>query len=141
MGKQIGRIILGKSVEPTYNPEYGDFSIGYVDLTEMQRANDNTKYYYIKPRMRVVSANFKHLTKAEAYSDFLDAQRQLGISGELLFIFSKPEYVKDSVTNTNITKDPNHYANTFLCNFSELNPLQVAYLNGYSTALKLEEIV
>ena len=138
---QIGRIILGKAVTPERNPEFGDFSIGYIDLSEMQRANDNTKYFYIKPRMRVVSANFKHLNKLEAYHDFLDAQRSLGISGELLFTFSKPEYFTDGVTNSNITKDINHYANTFLCNFPELNPLEMPYVNGYSAAIKLEEIV
>ncbi len=140
---EIGRIIIGQAIEPAHNPEYGDFSIGYTDLTEMQRASDNTKYFYIKPRMRNVSASFKHLTKAEALSGFLDAQRELGIFGELLFTFSRPEYIKshDELVNINMTTDKNHYANTFLCNFAELNPITMAYINGYSTAIKLEEIV
>ena len=134
---QIGRIILGKSIEPTLNPEYGDYSIGYVDLTLTKRASDNTKYFNVKPKMRVVNFTLKHLSTAEALSGFLDMQRELGLSGELLFTFSKPEYIG----NINMTKDKNHYANTFLCNPAELNPLNCVYVNGWANASKFEEIV
>jgi hypothetical protein len=134
---QFGRVFLGRTVEPKYNPEYGDLQQGYVDLTEIQRAIDNTKYFYIKPKMRTVSCIFKHLDKDEAYLGFYDAQREVGISGELLYAYSKPEYIG----NINMTYDKAFYARNFLCNFSELNPIDNPYINGYATTIKLEEIV
>lgn len=134
---QFGRLFLGRTIEPNYNTEYGDLSQGYTDLTEIDRAIDNTKYPYKRPKMRTISAVLKHLNKQEAFSGFYDAQREVGLSGELLYAFSKPEYIG----NINMTKDKNFYAQTFLCNFSELNPIDFAYVNGFSTALKLEEIV
>lgn len=134
---EIGRIFLGRTVEPNVNPEYGDLSQGYVDLTEIQRSVDNTKYYYIKPKMRTLSCVLKHLDKEEAFSGFYDAQREVGLSGELLYSYSKPEYIG----NINITVDKNFYARTFLCNFSELSPIDNPYFNGFQTSLKLEEIV
>jgi hypothetical protein len=138
---QIGRIFLGQCIEPHYNPEFGDISQGYVDLTEVQRAGDNTKYFYIKPKMRTLSCVLKHLNQAEAFSGFYDAQREVGLSGEMLYAFSKPEYIKDGTTNINMTVDKNFYARAFLCNFSELSPIDMAYANGFRTALKLEEII
>ena len=134
---EFGRVFLGRCVEPKHNPEYGDLSQGYVDLTEVQRAGDNTKYFYVKPKMRTVSGVLKHLSKEEAFSGFYDAQREVGLSGELLYAFSKPEYSG----NINMTTDKNFYARTFLCNFSELSPIDMPYVNGYATALKLEEII
>ena len=134
---EIGRIFLGRTIEPHVNPEYGDLSQGYVDLTEIQRSIDNTKYYYIKPKMRTLSCILKHLDKDEAFSGFYDAQREVGLSGELLYSYSKPEYIG----NINITVDKNFYARTFLCNFSELSPIDNPYFNGFQTSLKLEEIV
>lgn len=138
---EIGRIFLGRTVEPQWNPEYGDISQGYIDLTEIQRAGDNTKYFYVKPKMRTLDVLIKHLDQAEALSGFYDAQREVGLSGEVLYAFSKPEYIANANININMTTDKNFYARTFLANFSELNPVTMAYFNGYSTALKLEEII
>ena len=134
---EIGRIFLGRTVEPRINPEYGDISQGYVDLTEIQRSIDNTKYFYVKPKMRTLSCVFKSLSQAEAFSGFYDAQREVGLSGELLYTYSKPEYIGD----INMTVDKNFYARTFLCNFSELSPIDNPFVGRFQTALKLEEII
>jgi hypothetical protein len=134
---EIGRIFLGRTVEPRINPEYGDISQGYVDLTEIQRSIDNTKYFYVKPKMRTLSCVFKSLSQSEAFSGFYDAQREVGLSGELLYTYSKPEYIGD----INMTVDKNFYARTFLCNFSELSPIDNPFVGRFQTALKLEEIV
>lgn len=134
---EIGRVFLGRTVEPSINPFYGEISQGYVDLTEIQRSVDNTKYYYIKPKMRTLACTLKHLTQEEAFSGFYDAQREVGLSGELLYSYSKPDYIG----NINMTVDKNFYARTFLCNFSELSPIENPFVNGFQTSLKLEEIV
>lgn len=138
---EIGRIFMGRTVEPQINPEYGDISQGYIDLTEVQRAGDNTKYFYVKPKMRTMDVLLKHLDQSEALSGFYDAQREVGLSGEVLYAYSKPEYIANATININMTKDKNFYARTFLANFSELNPVTMAYFNGYSTAIKLEETI
>jgi hypothetical protein len=134
---EIGRIFLGRTVEPKNNPAYGDYNQGYVDLSEIRRSANNTKYGFLKPKMRTVSCVLKHLSKEEAFSGFYDCQREVGLTGELLYAFSKPEYIG----NLNMTKDKNFYAQTFLCNFSSLSPIELPYVNGYQTALQLEEIV
>lgn len=138
---EVGRLFMGRTVEPTYNPEWGDISQGYVDLTEVQRAGDNTKYFYTKPKMRTLELSLKHLSQAEALSGFYDAQREVGLSGEVFYAFSKPEYIANATTNINMTSDKNFYARTFLANFAQLDPVSMVYYNGFSTAIKLEEII
>lgn len=134
---EIGRVFLGRTIEPSINPAYGDIQQGYTDLTEIQRSVDNTKYYYIKPKMRTLACILKHITQDEAFSGFYDAQREVGLSGEMLYSYSKPDYIG----SINMTVDKNFYARTFLCNFSELSPIENPFVNGFQTALKLEEIV
>lgn len=136
---QVGRVFLGRTVMPENNPEFGDISQGYVDLTDVRRANDNTKYFNVKQKLRTLSCTLKHLNKEEAFSGFYDAQRECGISGEMIYAFSKPEYMSVA-PNINMTVDKNFYARTFICNFSDLSPIDMPYVNGYSTVLKLEEI-
>jgi hypothetical protein len=51
--------------------------------------------------------------------------REVGLSGELIYAYSKPEYMKDATNNYNMTEDKNYYARTFLCNFSELKSLSI----------------
>lgn len=139
---EIGRIFLGSTIEPEINPEWGDIAHGYVDLTEVQRAGA-TKYFYEQPKMRTLDVLLKHLSQSEALSGFYDAQREVGLSGEVLYAFSKPEYIVDDAgtINQNMTKDENFYAMTFLANFVELSPITRGYYEGFSTALKLEEII
>lgn len=140
---EMGRVFIGRTIEPKNNPEYGDISQGYIDLSETQRAVNNTKYHYIRPKMRTLSCTLKHLDKDEAFGGFYDAQREVGLTGEMLYAFSKPEYV-GSVNNDggiNMTTDKSFYQRSFLCNFSDLSPVDMPYVNGYATALKLEEIV
>ncbi len=137
---EIGRIFLGRTVEPEYNPDYGDISQGYIDLTEIQRAV-GTKYFYVQPKMRTLDILLKNLNQTEALSGFYDAQREVGVSGELLYAFSKPEYISSANININMTTDKNFYARTFMANFAQLDPVTTAYFDGYSTAIKLEEII
>lgn len=134
---EIGRIFVGRAIEPRINPSYGDIEQGYVDLSIIQRAIDNTKYFEVKPKMRTLDCRLKYLDKSEAFSGFYDAQREVGLTGELLYTFSKPDYIGD----INMSSDKNFYARTFLCNFSELSPISMPFVNGYGTAIKLEEIV
>jgi len=136
---QVGRVFLGRSVEPENNPEFGGLSQGYIDLTETRKANDNTKYFNIKQKLRTINCTLGHLSKEEAFSGFYDAQRECGISGELIYAFSKPEYL-NTISNINMTFDRNFYARTFICNFSGLSPIDMPYVNGYCTVLQLEEI-
>jgi hypothetical protein len=87
--------------------------------------------------MRTLACILKHITQDEAFSGFYDAQREVGLSGEMLYSYSKPDYIG----SINMTVDKNFYARTFLCNFSELSPIENPFVNGFQTALKLEEIV
>lgn len=140
---EFGRVFLGRTLEPKNNPEYGDISQGYVDLSETTRAKSCTKYHFVRPKMRTLSCVLKHLDKDEAFGGFYDAQREVGLTGEMLYAFSKPEY-KGSVNGDggiNMTTDKSFYQRSFLCNFSDLSPVDMPYVNGYATALKLEEIV
>jgi hypothetical protein len=133
---QIGRIFLGQVIMPTYNPEFGDITQGYTDLTDIQRGQDGTKYFYKRQKMRTVNFTLKHLLQDEAFLGFYDAMRQVGLSGDMIYCFSQPQYMG----NLNNPVDKDFYAQTFLCNFSELNPIEMPYVGFYSTVLKLEEI-
>ena len=138
---QIGHIFLGKAVSPAQGCEFGDFSSSFVDNSEMQQARSNTKYFRVRPRMRTAYLKLKYLSRAEALNGFLDSQRELGTFGEILFAKTHPEYVADDVTNINLTRDPNHFLNNFLCTHTELNAVTDSSPVDFETILKLEEIV
>ncbi len=138
---QIGRIFLGKVVSPAQGCEFGDFSSYFSDNSEMKQAKGNTKYFRVRPRMRVAYLKLKYLSRIEALNGFLDSQRELGIFGEILFAKTRPEYVTDGVTNINLTSDSNHFLNTFLCTHTELNAVTDSSPVDFETVIKLEEIV
>jgi hypothetical protein len=127
---QFGRVFVGQWIEPKINPEYGDINQGYIDSTEVQDIpGAGTEYFYKHAKKRTVTVSWKHLGISDALSGIYDAYRNQGISGEVLYVYSKNAI------------DRNYYARTFLARFANLDQIGMPYLDAYSATINLQEIL
>lgn len=125
----FGRLFIGQFTAPTVNPEYGSVEFGYVDNSEMQQANNGTKYFYEKQKTRTVSMSWNHLDVDEALGGIYDAYRAQGISREILYVYSLAPF------------EPYIYAKSFLGRFTSLNPINQPNPGLYSASVNIEEIL
>ena len=125
----FGRIFIGQFTAPTVNPEYGSIEFGYVDNSEMQQANNGTKYFYEKQKTRTVSMSWNHLDVDEALGGIYDAYRAQGISREILYVYSLAPF------------EPYIYSKSFLGRFTSLNPINQPNPGLYSASVNIEEIL
>ena len=127
---QIGRLFVGQWIEPEFNPDWGDVNQGYIDSTEIQEVpGTGTEFFYNHAKKRTVTLAWKHLSLSDAFSGVYDAYRSQGVSGEVLYAFSKN------------VQDQNYYARTFLARFASLDPIGMPYLNAFSASINLQEIL
>ncbi|MGB4498881.1 MAG: hypothetical protein WBI40_09285 [Methylococcaceae bacterium] len=134
---EIGFVFLGRNFEPKHNPEYGNYQQGYIDLSDTRNSANNTMYGFKKPKMRTISAVLSHLDKLEAFGGLYDAKREVGLTGLMLYTFSKPEYIG----GLNMTRDKHFYAQTMIVRFSALGKVDFVYVNGFKVDLQLQEVV
>lgn len=125
----FGRLFIGQFTAPVVNPEYGSVEFGYVDNSEMQQANNGTKYFYEKQKTRTVSMSWNHLDIDEALGGIYDAYRAQGISREILYVYSLSPF------------EPYIYAKSFLGRFTSLNPINQPNPGLYSASVNIEEIL
>lgn len=125
----FGRLFIGQFTAPVVNPEYGSVEFGYVDNSEMQQANNGTKYFYEKRKTRTVSMSWNHLNADEALGGIYDAYRAQGISREILYVYSLAPF------------EPYIYAKSFLGRFTSLNPINQPNPGLYSASVNIEEIL
>ncbi len=88
-----------------------------------------TRYYRKLAKYRTVNITWKHLSAEEAWAGLNDARQFEGVTGELLYAFTK--------TRT----DQNYYANTFMCQFEALDPITYPYALHYQGSANLREIL
>lgn len=127
---QIGRIFVGQWIEPKINPAYGGITQGYVDTTEIQEVTSvGTEYFYPHAKKRTVTLTWGDLSLSDAFSGVYDAFRSQGVSGEVLYAYSK-----------NVL-DQNFYARTFLARMTQPPAIGMPYFNAYDTSVYLQEIL
>lgn len=125
----FGRIFIGQFTAPKVNPEYGSVQFGYVDNSEMQQANNGTKYFYEKQKTRTVSMSWNFLDVDEALGGIYDAYRSQGISREILYVYSLSKF------------EPYSYAKSFLGRFTTLDAINQPNPGFYSATVNIEEIL
>lgn len=135
---ELGRIFAGESYEPANGIDYGDCPISYKDLSEIVTVPSGVKYAYPQQKLRSVDLTLKYLSDSEAIDTIFDAQRRLGLVGEVVYAqLGKPTYTIISSKRAMTTA---YYATCFIGNLSELSPLDQQFFNGYKTQLRIEEV-
>lgn len=122
---QIGRVFMGSSWAPEFGLLTGA-TIGYESRSVTTEADDGAEYHDEKRSPLVVRFNLEAQSQNEAMLKILEMQRQLGTTGELLFIWD----TADSL-----------YApyRTFLGRLRSLTPLTAINRNLWSAAFEVKE--
>ena len=84
---QFGRLFIGDGFSPAINMAYGA-SLQYESRDEIDETYSGAEYFRRRPSPRVARFELGGLTEDEAMSQAFDAQRILGTSGEVLFMYS-----------------------------------------------------
>lgn len=89
---QIGRLFIGNAWQPSRNMSVGA-QIGLDDDTGVQRARSGAEYFDIKRRRRFARVTIQNIEDAESYGIAFEMMRQMGVSGEVAFIFDPDDTV------------------------------------------------
>lgn len=135
---QIGRLFIGETYEPSGGVDYGDQPLTYKDLSEIKTMPRGTKYAYQQQKIRSVDLTLKYMPESEAFENLLNAQRRLGLSGEVIY----SQFGRQTLTSVAavLAQNTTFFAGCFVANFVDLNPLNQQFYQGYNTQLKLLEV-
>ena len=84
---EAGRVFAGAGWQPTRNMIYGA-SLGFLDRTVVQEATSGAEYFDARRNPRVARFNLDGISDDSAMAYAFEMQRQLGTSGEVLFIWN-----------------------------------------------------
>jgi len=134
---EIGRIFVGDCLSPALNVEYGAVSYAHLDFSEIQATKRHVKSFNKYKPIRTATAAFKDLTEGEAFGGVYAAQRDAGLTGELIWAPDKPIY---KAVGSVLAVDSNWFSRCFLANFTALDGLTQPYLESRSGAVNVEEV-
>lgn len=124
---QLGRLFLADIWSPTYNYQSGA-SLGWSDPTVIDTSVGGTRYYDQRNRYRTFTFRLGWVTQTEAYTQAMEMQRLVGMSGEVLVI-------PDSADATNGLR------RNFLGRMSSLKQLPISETGLFSFDAELEEVI
>lgn len=134
---QIGRLFVGSQLEPEIGEDWGDASFGYVDPSDSSKSKGRVKFTFSRPMLRTTTLAFKHLTAREGLGALLSAQRQAGLSGEVIVVPSRPAW---TTVGDVLAVDSVWHARAFMGNFTELDKITHPYLNAYAMTVSIDEV-
>lgn len=82
---QAARLWVSGQWQPKYNASYG-LQLGWEDPSLTESALDGTEYHDERTKTRVLVASFEFLSEDEGHALYLEMQRQLGTTRELLVV-------------------------------------------------------
>lgn len=85
---EAARLWISGQWQPKFNAVYG-MTLGWEDSSKTEVALDGTEYHDERPMTRALVAGFDHLSSDEGHAIYLEMQRQLGTTRELLVV---PDY-------------------------------------------------
>lgn len=122
---QLGRVFLG----PLWRPDFGLLSgvtLGYESRSTTTEADDGAEYHAERRGPRVVRFNLDAQSQEAAMFQILEMQRQLGTTGELIFLWDTAD-------------DLYQPARTFLGRLRSIAPLTAISSNLWSAAFEVKE--
>lgn len=125
---EIGRLFFGDAWQPTLNASLG-LQFGYSTSTGVESTLDDTEYFDRRTPKRSVNFNLDHLVVNEAFGRVFDIQRQQGIDGEILFAYTKQDFLYS-------------YERRFLGRLSQLDAIAEPYVDTrHQVPLSIIEII
>lgn len=135
---QIGRVFIGETYEPIGGVDYGDQPMVYKDLSEIKTTLRGVRYAYPQQKLRSVDLNLKYVPEVEAFDSLLNAQRRIGLTGEIVYSHSgRPTLTSLSGIYAQSTQ---FFSQCFIANMVDLNPLNQNFYNAFSMQMKFLEI-
>ena len=122
---QAGRLFIADGWTPVFGMGLGA-GIQYESRDENAQAYSGARYFRSKPGPRVARFNMPSLTISEGMVNALDFQRQLGTSGECLFMYEQ----KDTIYKQR---------RSFIGVPRALSPIEQPYKLEMSNAFEIEE--
>lgn len=124
---EASRFWVSGQWQPRINMVYGA-QIQWNDPTLVEEALDGTEYFDKRTKTRSITASLDWLSSTEGHAIFLEMQRQLGISKELLIV---PDYEDTD----------NLIRRSFVGRFKQLSPLEAWAVGLYKGGLEIKETV
>lgn len=122
---QLGRVFMGSMWKPTNGMATGA-SLGYESRSTTTEADDGAEYHTERRGPRVAQFRLEAQTQSDAMFNVLEMQRQLGATGELLFMWD----------STDTTYQP---LRTFMGRLRTLSPLTAINSNLWSCGIEVKE--
>lgn len=123
----IGRIFIGPSWTPQFNATYG-WGIAWQPDAAVEKSLGGTLYFSPRSTARRMSFSLDFLSKAEAHTQALEMQRQLGSHAEMLVVSDKD----DAETSQQ---------RSFLARISQSSEVRLTRPGLYSVSFELTEVV
>lgn len=121
----VSRLIIAGGFQPTVNILQGSGQ-GLEDLTTRSETDGGAALFTVRSKRRTVVATLDEMQEAEMFTSFWKMQKQLGISGQLFFMW-------DSADTTY------KHDRAFLAVFKQLEPITMAAWPRYRAPFQLVE--
>lgn len=122
---ELNRLVIAGGFQPTVNLMPGSGQ-GLEDLTTRSETDGGAALFYTRPKRRMVLGTLDEMTESEMFTSFWKMQKQLGISGQLFFMW-------DSADTTY------KHDRSFLAVFKTLDPITMAAWPRYRAPFSLVE--
>lgn len=124
---EASRLWVSAQWQPKYNAIYG-MQLGWEDPSKTEEALDGTEYHDERTKVRVITASLDWLSSDEGHAVYLEMQRQLGTTRELLVV---PDY-----------SDAIHLIRrSFVGRLRKLSPLEAWAYQMFKGGLEIKETV
>jgi hypothetical protein len=124
---QLGRCFVAPGWQPTINLDYGCSMFWQQDVDTVKSLG-GVDFFNIKSKGREISGALSDMSIADGMVLIFDAQRRLGLEGELYFIFDPDDIV-------GLYKQ-----RAMLCRHAEISALDYPYHNATSSTFRLTEV-
>jgi hypothetical protein len=123
----VGRFIVAYPYQPSMNLVYGA-KLGLSTATTFTEMDGGARRFNARPNRQEQVFTIDDNTTDESLVQMLDMVKQLGVNGQLFFVFD--------------AADTYHmHRRSMLCTLKELSPMEYAYFDGQATPFALTEVL
>lgn len=123
----LGRLVCASGWQPTNYLDVGA-RLGWATTTSEQEADGGARYFKVTPRRRTASFAVSNLDTTEAMSAPFEMMRQLGLAGQLFFVFDPDDTAQ-------------LFRRSFLATLRQLDPIEFPYAFYHGAAFTLTEVL
>jgi hypothetical protein len=124
---EFGRVFIGTAFKPSNTIDWSP-SLAVESATGITASLGGTEYFDARPNKRIWGGQFSWLSDAESYGEWLRVQRATDVSGEVFIVADDADTTYRAERN-------------FLGRLRTLGPIEYPYLNQYTTAVEIGEVL